>query len=161
MGRNDANGPASFGGLWGDAPISNAGDQMWAGSDGTWAGFTQWPRVKVVLSGHDIDGYTSGWIWQHNTRTSAKGQAVEEIFCNCQDGDKVNYCSGDPTMPNGTSDVAHLFLLRIWPTTMEAFLVSTNSGKWSGASGVVQQTDPVQLFSVPFVGRGSKFVVSQ
>jgi hypothetical protein len=45
----------------------------------------------------------------------------------------------------------HLMLLRIDPATMlmEAFLVSANTGKYTGAAGVLNSATPIQLFSVP------------
>lgn len=153
MTRNYTYGPASYyqSSLdFGAAPASNAGDEMWAGSDATWAGFTAWPRVKAIFSGHDINGYSSGWVWQRTPATNNYGGTVQQIFCNCQENDNTNFCSGNPATPNGTSDTAHLFLLRVWPTTVEAFLVSTNANKWLGGSGVTGQASPVQLFSVGF-----------
>lgn len=140
-----------------DAPDSNSGEQMFDGASGH-TGITDMARARLVTCGHDIDGFvTTGgsWIWQHTTATGAHDQSVEEIFCNAQGasgtGDLSNFCSSNPATPNGTSSTAHLMLLRIHPTTVEAFMVSTNSGKWVGGSGVTNQDDPVQLFSVPFV----------
>lgn len=155
MGRSDPNGPGTSG-LWSSAPGSNSGTEMWAGSDATWAGFVSWPRVKMIMCGHDNQGYLGGsnWVWRHNTKTATPGQSVEEVFCNCQDNDyNLSFCTGgNPAVLNGTSDTAHLMLLRISPTTIESFLVSTNSGKWTGGQGVLNQSSPVQLFNVPFVG---------
>ena len=154
--RADLYGPNSY--TLGASPVSNSGSEMWSGSDASWNGFTKWPNLSLVTCGHDIDGYANGWVWQRlqDISTSVKGQTVQQIFCNCQGqgttGDLANFCSSSPTTPDGATDAMHLMLLRIWPTTgkLEAFLVSTNSGKWIGAQGVVNQANPVQLFNVPF-----------
>jgi hypothetical protein len=139
-----------------DAPDSNAGNQMWSGSDGTWNGLTTWPNLAMITCGHDIDGYTSGWVWQKPaiTSTSPKGQTVHQLFCNCQGqagtGDTANFCSGNPNTLDGTTSSMHLMLIRIWPATakVEGFLVSTNTGKYTGAVGVDNQVGPVQLFNI-------------
>lgn len=130
-------------------PDSNSGDQMWT----DW--MASWSNVTFMGCGHDINGYdTSGgaWVWKRlaSTSSSSRAQTVQQIYCDCQENDTNAMCSG--TTPDGTSDMAHLMILRITPSTdhLEAFLISTNSGKWTGASGVVQQTDPVQLFDVSF-----------
>jgi hypothetical protein len=51
-------------------------------------------------------------------------------------------------------------LLRIWPTTCEAFMVSTNTGKWTGARGVLNSATPVQLFSTAFPAVTASVAVS-
>lgn len=152
------------------APDSNTGIDMWQGSDATWSGFTTWRNLTACYCGHWLDGYTSpvvggagvgSWVWQRlpSASTSGSGQTVQQIFCNCQGasgtGDQSNYCSSNPATLNGTSDVMHLMLLRITPATqmMESFLVSTNSGKWTGPwtgslGTSVNQTSPIQLFNV-------------
>jgi hypothetical protein len=148
-------GPATY--SLADAPLSNSGQQMWGGSDATWSGFKTWPNLTGVFCGHWVDGYTSGWVWQKRTdvSTSARGQTVQQIFCDCQGnsvtggtGDTATFCGGGS--PNGTTDVMHLMLLRIDPATqlMESFLVSTNSGKYTGAAGVLNSVSPIQLFNV-------------
>ena len=146
-----------------DAGASNSGQQMFSGNSNAPAqpGFTNFLRARLVTCGHFIDGWTNGWVWQHNTARGALNQSIEEIFTDAQGkhdpawptGDLQNYCSVDPTTPDRTSSTAHLMLLRIWPTTMEAFMVSTNSGKWIGARGVSGRPSPVQLWSVPFSSR--------
>jgi uncharacterized protein (TIGR03437 family) len=137
-----------------DAPTSNSGEQMWAGSDTSWAGFTRWPRLGLVTCGHWING---GWDWQRKEDIGAAGQITQQIFCNTQVADSRNPCSG--TTPDGIADIAHLMLLRIWPTSCEAFMVSTNTGKWTGGPGVRNSALPIQLFSaslqpVPASARG-------
>ena len=154
--RTDGYGPGTY--TLGAAPASNSASEMWGGSDASWNGLTTWPNLSLVTCGHDIDGYTQGWVWQRlqDTSTSAKKQTVHQVFCNCQGmgstGDLQNFCGGSSTTPDGATDAMHLMLLRIWPATakLEAFLVSTNNGKWIGAQGVINQTSPVQLFNVPF-----------
>ncbi len=160
------------------SPASNSGMDMWFGSDPggsaggapTHTGFSRWENITGVYSGHWLDGYTGAlaggagvgsWVWQRlpGTSTSINKQIVQQIFCNCQGsagtGDQANYCSSNPATPDGTSDVMHLMLLRITPSTqmMEAFLVSTNSGKWTGPyatsiAASTNQASPIQLFNV-------------
>ena len=144
-----------------DDGTSNSGQQMFSGNSNTptQPGLSNFLRARLVTCGHFIDGWANGWIWQHNTARGALNQSIEEVFADAQGGhsqgghstgDLQSYCSGDPATPNRTSSTAHLMLLRIWPTTMEAFMLSTNSGKWIGAQGVSGQPSPVQLWSVPF-----------
>ena len=139
-----------------DDGTSNSGQQIFGGNSHTptHPGIASFLRAKVVTCGHFAEGWTNGWIWQHGTATGASGQRIEEIFTDAQgsggNGDLQNYCGSDPTTPNRTSSTAHLMLLRIWPKTMEAFMVSTNSGKWVGAQGIVGQPSAVQLWTVPF-----------
>jgi Calcineurin-like phosphoesterase len=139
-----------------DNGTSNSGQQIFSGNFNTPAqpGLANFLRARIVTCGHFVDGWTTGWIWQHTSATGALGQSIEEIFADAQGsggtGDLQNFCSTDPTIPNQSSSTAHLMLLRIWPTKMEAFMLSTNSGKWIGAQGVSEQSLPVQLWSVPF-----------
>jgi hypothetical protein len=143
------------------APVSNAGDGMWAGSDGTWTnGLNTWPNLTGIFCGHWIGGYSGGsnWIWKKLSAasSSARGQTVHAVFCDAQDNDKVTtFCSGGSGAIDGTSDVMHLMALRIDPATylMESYMLSVNihnaSGHgWIGASGVVNSSTPVQLFNV-------------
>jgi len=152
--RTQSFGPDAYGLL--DDGTSNSGQQIFSGNSNApkQPGLTDFLRARIVTCGHFIDGWTKGWIWQHHTATGALGQSIQEIFADAQGsggtGDLQNYCSSNPKTPNGTSSTAHLMLLRIWPTTMEAFMVSTNSGKWVGSPGVTGRTDAVQLWSVPF-----------
>jgi hypothetical protein len=136
------------------APASNSGQEIWSGSDGSWAGLTAWPNLTAVFCGHWINGYTSGWVWQRlaSTSTSMRGQTVHQIFCNAQEGDNVTFCSGG--VLDHSTDTMHLMLLRIDPVTlmMESFMVSTNSGKWTGTSGVRNNASPIQLFNVSMQG---------
>lgn len=159
-----SSGPADMGLAGGG--VSNSGIQMWGGGGAEggdiyagWAGLKTWENLTGIFCGHWIDGYSTGWVWQRtpDTSTSSRGQTVQQIFCDCQGnssttGDNVNFCGGGS--PDGTSDVAHLMLLRITPATqmMEGFLVSTNSGKWTGSSGVVNSASPIQLFNVAMPG---------
>jgi hypothetical protein len=147
-------GPATYG--LADAPLSNSGTEMWGGSDVTWLGLTKWDNLTGVFCGHWIDGYGSGWVWQKlaSVASGTKGQTVQQVFCDCQEADLTNFCSGNPTTPDGTSDTMHLMLLRVTPATqmMEAFLVSTNSGKWTGTTGVRNNATPIQLFNVSMAG---------
>jgi hypothetical protein len=152
--RTQLYGPNAYGLL--DDGASNSGEQIYYGNSNIprQPGLSKFPRARLVTCGHFIDGWKRGWIWQHRSATGFFGQHIEEIFTDAQGeqgtGDTQNYCDSDPTVPNRTSSTAHLMLLRIWPTLMEAFMVSTNSGKWIGAQGVKDQLDPVQLWSVPF-----------
>jgi hypothetical protein len=144
-GNNATNqyGPDNAGYTLGAAPASLSGDEMWGGASG-WSGLTALARNSLVTCGHWIDGYTnSGWVWQKKTTANDAARDVHQIFCNGQEGDYE--CSLTPT-----SDIAHLMLLRIWPTTVEAFMVSTHSGLWTGAKPTRDSETPVQLFSVPF-----------
>lgn len=131
----------------GSRPDCNTGVEMWT----SW--FSTWSNVTCILSGHDIGGYGDNWVWQRLATTSSSGRAqtVQQIFCDCQDNDQPQtYCSG--ASPDGTSDTAHLFLMRITPSTnkLEAFLVSTNNAKWTGGQGSLNNASPVQLFNVDF-----------
>jgi hypothetical protein len=162
--RNTLYGPTAGYNL-GAAPAANSGIEMWSGSDASWNGFTTWPNLSLVTCGHDIDGYNlgdghaNGWVWQRVPipSTSTSAHTVQQVFGNCQgdygnDGDEQNFCSGNPSTPDGVTDAAHLMLLRVWPNTgfLESFMVSANNNKWTGARGVINQTNPVQLFNVPF-----------
>jgi uncharacterized protein (TIGR03437 family) len=131
------------------APASNSGAEMWAGSDISWPGFSTWPRLALVTCGHWIDGYSQGWVWQQRRDTGAAGQTTLQLFCDTQNADLTAACS--TSRPDAVADVAHLMLLRVWPTSCETYLLSTNTGKWTGARGVRASTSPVQLFSVPFI----------
>ena len=84
-----------------DAPTSNSGEQMWTGSDTSWAGFTRWPRLGLVTCGHWIYG---GWDWQRKEDVGAAGQITQQVFCNTQMADSWNPCSG--TKPDGIADIA-------------------------------------------------------
>jgi hypothetical protein len=158
-GRSHGGGPDHY--TLRDDGTSNCGEQMFAGNANEPAqpGITNFPRAKLITCGHFTDGWTDGWIWRHNTAKGAQNQSIEEIFADAQGahkknssltGDLQNYCSGDSPNPDRKSSTAHLMLLRIWPTTMEAFMVSTNSGKWLGGRGVTGQPEPVQLWNIPF-----------
>jgi uncharacterized protein (TIGR03437 family) len=138
----DGWGPGAY--KLGDPPASNSGAQMWGGSDPSWSGFTDWPRLGLVTCGHWIDGYKDGWVWQRKEDAGRAGQRTQQIFCNAQEADLTSPCSGNTA--DQVSDVAHLMLLRIWPTSCEAYMVSTNTGKWTGPPGVRSNPDPVQLF---------------
>jgi hypothetical protein len=150
-GHNTFMGPGHY--LVADAPASNSGSQIWGGSDSSWLGCSGWSNLTMIVGGHFIDGYVTGWVWKYSTSTSTAplGHTVNNIFLNTQEGDLAHYCPGG--IVDGVSDVAHLMLCRITPATqtMEAFMVSTNSGLWTGGMGTRNSATPVRLFtaSVP------------
>jgi uncharacterized protein (TIGR03437 family) len=139
-------GPSAY--SMGPAPSSNSGQEMWAGSDGSWPGLTRWPRLGLVTCGHWIDGYSQGWVWQKRQDRGLAGQTTLQVFCDAQTADRSNACATGG--PDSHTDVAHLMLFRVWPTWCEAYLVSTNTGLWTGPRGVRNSAAPIQLFSVPF-----------
>jgi len=155
-GPNSCWGPDVY--AMGAAPASNCGDEMWNGSDATWQdGLKSFTNLTAVFSGHWIDPATdSGWYWQRNfpKSSSAGGQNVLELFANWQQLDWTTQCGGNPQ--NGVSDSGHLLILRfredLVPRVVEAFALSTNSGRWYGAKGSVPSAGPVQLFSLDFPG---------
>ena len=155
-GPNSCWGPDAY--ALGAAPASNCADEMWNGSDATWQdGFKSFTNLTAVFSGHWIDPASDGgWYWQRNfpQSSSARGQSVLELFANWQQLDWTTQCGGNPQ--NGVSDSGHLVILRfredLVPRTVEAFALSTNSGKWYGAKGSVPAASPVQLFSLDFPG---------
>jgi hypothetical protein len=137
----------------GAAPASNSGGEMWNGSDATWAGgLKSFTNLTAIFSGHWIDPATDGgWYWQCNypQSSSARGQRVLEVFANWQELDCATHCgANDP----GGSDSGHLMILRfrddLLPRTVEAFALSTNSGRWYGPQGTVPALGPIQLFSL-------------
>lgn len=135
----------------GAAPLALDGDEMWNGASG-WTGLKNLSRLSLVLNGHWINGYDGGanWVWQKLSTTNVAGtRVVHQIFTDAQNGDNPGTCTV------GTSNVAHLFVLRILPTTMEAFMVSTNTGLWTGVVGSAQSSSatPISLFggTVSFV----------
>ena len=138
----------------GAAPASNSGDEMWNGSDETWAdGLKSFTNLTAIFSGHWIDPASDGgWYWQcnHPQSDSTRGQRVLEVFANWQQLDSATHCGGDP--PDGDSDSGHLMILRfredLFPRVVEGFALSTNSGKWYGARGSVPAASPIQLFSL-------------
>jgi len=150
---NNCWGPDAY--IMGAAPASNSGDEMWNGSDESWEGLKSFTNLTAIFSGHWIDpANDGGWYWQSNfpQSSSLRGQGVLEVFANWQQLDSVTHCGGDP--PN--SDSGHLVILRfredLAPRTVEAFALSTNSGKWYGAKGIVPSVGPVQLFNLNFPG---------
>ncbi len=161
--RGDVFGPNNAG--LGPAPASNSGEEMWSGSSGN-AGLTTWSNLTFVGCGHWIDGYSSpssgNWVWQRleSASVSSRHQKVQQVFCDCQTADQTDYCSGSAGNPNAASDVMHLMLLRIFPSTgmMDAYLVSTNNNTWTGGPGVRGLASPsapgAQLFHINFPGLG-------
>jgi hypothetical protein len=137
----------------GAAPASNSGDEMWNGSDATWAdGFKSFTNLTAIFSGHWIDPATDGgWYWQCNypMSSSTRGQRVLEVFANWQQLDYSTHCGSDPDV---SSDSGHLMILRfredLVPRVVEAFALSTNSGMWYGPRGSVLAASPIQLFSL-------------
>ena len=149
------------------APASNSGQEMWGGASGH-SGLTTWPNLTFVGCGHWLDGYNvpsaTNWVWQRHegTSTSGRGQKVQQVFCNCQSADQMNFCGNDgANLPDGRSDVMHLMLLRIFPASgmMDAYLVSTNANTWTGGPGVRNLPSPssagAQLFNINFPGIAS------
>jgi hypothetical protein len=155
-GPNSCWGPDAY--ALGAAPASNSADEMWNGSDESWQdGLKSFTSLTAVFSGHWIDPASDGgWYWQRNVpqSSSARGQRVLELFANWQQLDWTTQCGGNPQ--NGASDSGHLVILRfredLVPRTVEAFALSTNSGRWYGAKGSVPAASPVQLFSLDFAG---------
>lgn len=149
-------GPDAYG--LGAAPASNSADEMWNGSDASWPhGFKSFTNLTAIFSGHWIDPVSDGgWYWQRNfpQSSSARGQRVLELFANWQQLDWTTQCGGNP--PDGVSDSRHLMILRfredLAPRALEAFALSTNSGRWYGAKGSVPAANPVQLFNLGFPG---------
>lgn len=164
--RGSSFGPNSF--TLANDGTSTSGIQIWGGSsleggsDGTWGGLIGLDNVSMVRSAHWIDGFAtptgSNWVWQRLVTNNTSGRAVQQIFCDCQGasgtGDTADFCHGsvDPNV----IDVAHLCLARIDPIagTMEEFLVSTNTGLWTGGptgTGALTRgnASPIQLCSVP------------
>jgi hypothetical protein len=164
-GVNNCLGPDVYG--LGAAPSSNSGDEMWNGSDAAWAGgLKSFTNLTAIFSGHWIDPrQDDGWYWQCNYPQSAspRGQRVLEIFANWQQLDYETACGGDPL--NGHSDSGHLMILRfredLVPRVVEAFALSTNTGKWYGPKGSVPSVGPIQLFNlncpgIPLLDRGRR-----
>jgi hypothetical protein len=135
----------------GASPASNSGSEMWLNY------LQYWPRLRFILCGHWIYANTNTggpnlpWYWNLNQLTAADGHTVNAVFTDAQELDNTGgaYCPSGT--PNGTSNVAHMFLMR-WDNTpgmCEAFMVSTNSGKWVGANAAAGwSSSPVQLFNV-------------
>ena len=98
-------------------------------------------QSTAVFSGHWIDPLQDGgWYWDSATipkSSSARGQRVLELFANWQQLDCSTHCGADPS--DAGADSGHLMILRfhedLTPRTVEAFAVSTNSGKWYGPKG--------------------------
>jgi hypothetical protein len=134
----------------GSAPASNAGTEMWSG----W--FTGWSRLLMIVSGHFLwrQSYPQGWVWQQVpvTSTSSRGQTVQQIFTNQQDGDDgYDYATGGQgvTSPCDVGlESQHLFFLKFLPSVnkLRAYSVSVNTGNWIGAAGSMANASPVRLF---------------
>jgi len=79
---------------------------------------------------------------------------VLELFANWQQLDLATKCGANPV--NGASDSGHLMILRfredLVPRVVEAFALSTVSGRWYGAGGIAPAAGPIQLFSLDFPG---------
>jgi hypothetical protein len=134
----------------GASPASNSGSEMWRNY------LQYWSRLRFILCGHwiyaptDAGGPNPPWYWNMSQLTAADGHIVNAVFTNAQELDNTaSYCPSGT--PDGTSNVAHMFLMR-WDNTpgmCEGFMVSTNSGKWVGANAAAGWSgSPVQLFSV-------------
>ena len=155
-GPNSCWGPDVYG--LGAAPASNSGDEMWNGSDATWQdGLKSFTNLTAVFSGHWIDpALDGGWYWQRNfpQSSSARGQRVLELFANWQQLDLATQCGANPV--NGAADAGHLMILRfredLAPRVVEAFALSTVSGRWYGAGGIAPAAGPIQLFSLDSPG---------
>jgi hypothetical protein len=152
LGLDNCWGPDAY--ALGAAPASNSGDEMWNGSDATWTdGLKSFTNLTAIFSGHWIDPVNDGgWYWQcnHPQSSSERGQRVLEVFANWQQLDCATHCGG--STPDGDADSGHLMVLRfredLAPRTVEAFALSTNSGKWYGPKGSVPSVGPIQLFSL-------------
>ncbi|MGA2773468.1 MAG: hypothetical protein ABSG26_21910 [Bryobacteraceae bacterium] len=155
-GPNNCWGPDAY--ALGAAPASNCALEMWNGSDRTWQdGLKSFTNLTAVFSGHWIDpAGDGGWYWQRNfpQSSSARGQRVLELFANWQELDSATKCGASPA--NGAADSGHLMILRfredLVPRVVEAFALSTVSGRWYGAGGVAPAAGPIQLFSLDFPG---------
>jgi hypothetical protein len=155
-GLNNCWGPDAY--AMGAAPASNSADEMWNGSDATWQdGLKSFTNLTAIFSGHWIDPASDGgWYWQRNfpRSSSARAQSVLEMFANWQQLDLTTQCGGNPQ--SGAADAGHLMILRfredLVPRLVEAFALSTNSGRWYGAKGSVPTAAPVQLFRLDFPG---------
>ena len=142
----------------GAAPASNSADEMWNGSDRTWQdGLKSFTNLTAVFSGHWINpADDGGWYWQRNfpQSSSARGQRVLELFANWQELDSATQCGAKPA--NGAGDSGHLMILRfredLVPRVVEAYALSTVSGRWYGAGGIAPAAGPIQLFSLDFPG---------
>jgi hypothetical protein len=151
LGPDNVWGPDAY--ALGAAPASNSGDEMWNGSGPTWAdGLKSFTNLTAIFSGHWIDPATDGgWYWQCNypQSSSARGQRVLEVFANWQQLDYSTHCGNTV---DGNSDSGHLMILRfredLCPRVVEAFALSTNSGKWYGPAGSVPAVGPIQLFNL-------------
>jgi hypothetical protein len=155
-GSNNCWGPDAY--ELGAAPASNCALEMWNGSDATWQdGFKSFTNLTAVFSGHWIDpALDGGWYWQRNSpqSSSARGQRVLELFANWQQLDLATQCGANPV--NGAADAGHLMILRfredLVPRVVEAFALSTVSGRWYGAGGIAPAAGPIQLFSLDSPG---------
>jgi hypothetical protein len=155
-GTNNCWGPDAY--ELGAAPASNSALEMWNGSDGTWQdGLKSFTNLTAVFSGHWIDpAGDGGWYWQRNfpQSSSQRGQRVLELFANWQQLDLATQSGANPV--NGASDSGHLMILRfredLVPRIVEAFALSTVSGRWYGAGGIAPAAGPIQLFSLDFPG---------
>ncbi len=136
----------------------NSGYKQWNTAT---IGYKNWSRLTMVLCGHWIyasfhdTGHLAGggasWYWQQQqvTSTSARLQAVQQIFYNEQDLDNgaTNPCA------DATLDAGHLMILKFpGDGTLEGYALSVNTGKWTGALNSSPVTDPVRLFSVAYPG---------
>jgi hypothetical protein len=146
-------GPDGNGYNQGAAPAANSGTEMWSG----W--FSGWSRLIMVLSGHWLwrtyYSPSGGWIWKQTpiTSTSGKGQTVQQIFTNQQDGDTgYDYVSGAQSGNGCTTgnETQHLFFLKFLPSVnkLRAYSQSVNTGNWIGAAGSMSNASPVRLFDV-------------
>jgi hypothetical protein len=140
----------------GIAPASNCGLEMWGGSAG-WRGFTEWSNLVAVVNGHfiyaphhnnDPSGPNPAWYWNRveATSSSARRQAVQQIFVNWQELDNAPGC-GD-----GTAERSHVFILKFLPdsNTVRGYALSASNGKWIGAAGSSPALSPVRLFEASY-----------
>jgi hypothetical protein len=111
---------------------------------------------RVFPDGHGHPAGDGGWYWQRNfpQSSSARGQRVLDLFANWQKLDSATKCGAIPA--NGAGDSEHLMILRfredLVPRVVEAFALSTVSGRWYGAGGIAPAAGPIQLFSLCFPG---------
>jgi hypothetical protein len=155
-GPNNCWGPDAYG--MGAAPASNSAEEMWNGSDATWqGGLKSFTNLTAIFSGHWIDpAGDGGWYWQRNfpQSSSPRGQKVLELFANWQQLDLAAQCGANSV--NGDSDSGHLMILRFRedqaPRVVEAYALSTVSGRWYGPGGIAPSAGPIQLFSLDVPG---------
>lgn len=175
----DADNPDDY--AMGNAPLSNCGQEMWAGSVGpdpnnggaitTWTGLKLIPNVQMIICGHYVYashhsgggvGPSAPWQWneQGNTSTSSRAQRVSQFYCNHQNIDNTG-----GGCPSSSVMGAAVYLIRIKPAAglIQGYAYATTASKWIGTSGSPLNVSPVKLFEVSYaaVNETNRFVISQ